>query len=391
MFILTDESRLQPYILHKFLQSVWTCPMRILNRTLVSETIASSALIALATTGIFIVIKVVELLKQAVEGRLPTDGLWILLVLHLINYMDIVVGAAVYIAVLVVLVRWNREQMMVIYATSGVGPTGFLIPAGVIALMATCVVGYFSFAMSPYANRMIQQELELFRSQVDLMPVEQGQFAVSGNGRSVVYFASNSSDDLSSIQYFSVVYKDDATEVTTARSGRIEANREWGGETLHLAAGKRYLLSQDSTSYETTEFDTLVAQFRAPLSSQSSLNTRGKPTADLIASQNPEDQIELIWRCSRTVMIFIVVLLAFGLNLSPTRLGAGARLVGAIVIYFVYSNLLGFVLKSGDGTPFESVILLGLVHGAFIALLIWSVVRTSRNKSFFPRATVVRS
>ena len=361
--------------------------MRILNRTLVSETVVSSALIALATTGIFIVIKVVELLKQAVEGRLPTDGLWILLALNLINYMDIVIGAAVYIAVLVVLARWNREQMMVIYATSGIGPSGFLMPAGVIALMAMCVVGYFSFAMSPYANRMIQQELELFRSQADLMPVERGQFSVSGNGRTVVYFANNPSEDPSSIQYFSVVYKDDATEVTTARSGRIE---ERGGETLHLATGKRYLLSQDSTSYELTEFDTLVAQFRAPLSSQSSLHTRGKPTADLIASQNPEDQIELIWRCSRTLMIFVVVLLAFGLNLSPTRQGAGAKLIGAIVIYFAYSNLLGFVIKSGDGNPLESVMFLGLVHGAFIALLIWSVIRTSRNKLFFPRATLVR-
>ncbi len=356
--------------------------MRLLNKTLIKEIIFAGSVIAIVTIGIFIVIKFVELLKDAVEGHLPTEGLIKILALNLMTYMDIVVGSAIYIAVLIIITRWHRDRAIAVYATSGVSPWGFLKPACFIAVVATIVVAMFTLWVSPFAERVFQQEMEEFRYRVSL-PLEEGQFVVSGNGLSMVYFAKTEEAHKLPAQFFRVSVDSDATEITIAESGTIKQDEQSGLETLHLTKGLRYILPLDYEHYETTSFQTLAANFRSSPIHAYRIDAKGRSTGELLASKVPEDASELIWRISTTVMIPIVIFLAFALSLGSTAKNRGVNIVVAIVAYFVYSNLLGFAAKLFDSSPLETLVYLSATHITFIALVAWLIIR-STHRMFDP-------
>ena len=79
-----------------------------------------------------------------------------------------------------------------------------------------------------------------------------------------------------------------------------------------------------------------------------------------MASDNPRDRAELSWRTAVPVMAVVLMLLAVPLSKLRPRQGRFARVGLAVLVYFVYSNLLAavrvWIEKESPGGQFGPVV-----------------------------------
>jgi lipopolysaccharide export system permease protein len=95
------------------------------------------------------------------------------------------------------------------------------------------------------------------------------------------------------------------------------------------------------------------------------------PLQDLLRKKSLTYTAEIQWRISLVLSLLILALLAIPLSNSSPRKGRFSKIFPAIIIYFLYSNLLNVaqsLVKKGDLPP---MIGMWWVHIIFLALFIY--------------------
>ena len=90
------------------------------------------------------------------------------------------------------------------------------------------------------------------------------------------------------------------------------------------------------------------------------------PFGDLLASDERIHKVEIQWRLSKVAIVPVLAILALAFSSLDVRRGRLGRIMGAIGMYFLYSNLLGFahaLLKSGKMPVFMGM---WWVHAIFL-------------------------
>ena len=363
--------------------------MRIFRKNLISETSVNYAVVLFMTIGIFAVVKFLGLLKRAVQGSLPIDGLGLILTLKVATFLDVILTPALYISILLVLIRWNRDNEITAYATGGIGPMGYSAPALIVAFFSTILVALCSFVIGPSAEMAYQKKVAGYRQSLKSIPFEEGRFRDFRGGRSVVYFGEKNSDgttdaDTNRIRLFYVISEPDSKEIIVAQDGEYTLNLNDKMETLNVVNGHRYRISQKLRSYELTEFTSFTESVPILEYELSTIITKAKPTLQLIGSNLPADVAELEWRISKVIVMPMVVLLAFAFGSSRITSRMSGSLVGAVLVYFVYGSLVGFIVDIERTRLFGIDVFLWLPH-VFVALLIgWVVLRAHQNRGIIP-------
>jgi lipopolysaccharide export system permease protein len=156
-----------------------------------------------------------------------------------------------------------------------------------------------------------------------------------------VFFAEAVEEDGSLANVFIQRRDGEDVEVSVSRRGRLTAADENGWRTMLLFDGKRYQGVPGSSEFNLMEF----AEEGVPLRPGASRVNLDKPemmaTQDLFDSSEPEMMAELQWRMSAPITIFVLTLLAVPMARTSPREGRYSKIIFAILIYMVYSNLLG--------------------------------------------------
>ena len=358
--------------------------MRIFEKKLIGETAYYCVTVLVVTGGVFGIVKFVGLLRRAVRGQVPIDGLETVLFLKMLSFLDVIITPVLYIAILLVLTRWNRDNEITIYAASGIGPTGYLISSFVVALAATFVVAFLSFYTSPYAERMYERELANYRHSVKLVRFDEGRFRTFGGGRNMVYYGQYKDANADPFRLLSVNEDKDGHEIVTAESGSRHPDPESNIHKVQVGKGIRYRLRSNSPTYEITKFDSYDEWIPVVANRSKKPSNKGLPTLALIRSGKTKDISELFWRISKVLTVPIVVLFAFVLGSSKMESRASVNLISAILIYFVYTSLLGFVSNSITNGSIVVSGILWVPHVAMVGLAVWIILRSNRNKAVLP-------
>ena len=357
--------------------------MRIFRRKLISETTINYGVVLFITIGIFAVVKFLGLLKRAVQGSLPVDGLGFILTLKLATFLDVILTPALYIAILLVLVRWKRDNELTAYATGGVGPLGYFRPAILVATIATLIVAVCSFVITPAAEMAYQKELESYRMSLRSIPFEEGRFRDFRGGQNVVYFAKQNGESSNPIRLFNLVAHPDGKEIIVALDGSYEVDLSNRTETLNLDMGTRYRISYESGDYELTEFMEYTETVPVADVGFATMVTKAKPTLELLSSDKPQDIAELDWRISKVITMPLVVLLAFAFGSCRIGSTLGINLISAVLVYFVYSSIVGFIVDIDREEYLGFDVLLWLPHVVVLTLICWILLRTHQNRRIF--------
>jgi lipopolysaccharide export system permease protein len=169
--------------------------------------------------------------------------------------------------------------------------------------------------------------------------LEPGRFRTFGSSGAVFYAAAVDSDGTLH-DVFVKRSRGERLEVAVAERARHVVSEDGQLHTLVLEDGSRYEGIPGRPEFRITEFKEHGIPVRLPELRVRAASIELLPTAQLLGSPLPERQAELQWRLSMPLMALVLTVLAVPLSRLRPRQGRYARIGFAILIYFLYSNLL---------------------------------------------------
>ena len=355
----------------------------ILNRTLLKETFQTGGAVGLVLLSIFLVIRLVAVLRQAAEGIIPIDAVMQILLLRLVNNMDIILPLVLYVSVLMVLGRWSRDNEMTVVSACGISPVNLLKPMGTLCVIMGIVVGAFSLYFSPLSVRAIEEIQQEFESRDEIASITPGVFTETAQGG--VYFVEKFNEEIGFYQnIFFYGQEHDEELVIISSIGFQSVDIQSNDVFLILKNGTRYTGTPGDPDYTVIDFETYAIRLEQREKSNLAIPVKGMKTSELLTSNHRIRVSELNWRISKIVVIPILVLFALSFSGVDNRSRRVSKMIFAFLIYFGYANFVGFAIALMRKGELNAVTGVWYVHLAFLLLSLWTFYRQVMNKSMFP-------
>jgi lipopolysaccharide export system permease protein len=164
------------------------------------------------------------------------------------------------------------------------------------------------------------------------------------------------------------------------------------GNHTQLTDGSRYLVFKDGRRYEGTpgQLDYRIVQFERywmrldPVAVDGKeTNVRQAPVDELLADATPPARAELLWRLGVPVSALVLAVMAIPLSFVNTRARRSYGLVIALLLYFVYNNLLSLTqawVAQGKFNPWA-----GMLSSHLVMLLAVVALFYLRSRQTAPR------
>lgn len=344
----------------------------------------------MTTLGIAVVLLIVMtmmnltlLLGRAVRGGTPESVLYLLLGYQMLGKIDVLLPLAFYLGVLLTLSRWYRDSEMTVLAACGVGLMHFLRPLMLLGLALGLVAMVSSFYTTPYALRQIERIKTESSQRAEPDQLAPGVFIESpGAGR--IFYAEKVREGGELEGVFVSSLEKGQRGVLVAKSGRPFTDARTGDRFVALKEGTLYEGEPGATNYRILEFGVYNLRIEPKMVGEPTVPIAGLPNLALLGQlSNPEANAELHWRLGKTIALFVLALFAMVFAYTDMRRGRMSNLFVAIVVYFVYSNLLGIGETMLQRGSVPSTLGLWWVHGGMMLVAVYLLWRRQRNQPLF--------
>lgn len=352
----------------------------IIHRAFYREAAQVTLAIAAVLLVLILLMSLTALLGRAARGEYSESIIPLMLGLQLLKKLDLLLGLALYLGILLTLGRWYRDNEMTVLAACGVGLPQLLRPVFLFALVFALAVGAVSLYFTPLASRQIEKVKSESPHRQEIGSVTPGTFMEAAGGQSIIYAAgvNPESGRLENIFVSNLKLGNQAVVV----AGTAHAFTEAGTEHKYLALrnGTLYDGAPGEADYRIVDFEALNLRLRPKKAAAASVGIEGAPTWRLWARTDGDHAAELHWRLAKPVAVFVLAAFALVLAYTDPRRGRLTNLFAAILVYFIYSNLLGLgqtLIKKGVVPP-----ALGLwwVHVGLALIAFYLFARRSANK-----------
>ena len=336
----------------------------------------------LAVTGVLVAILVSNqlsrVLGQAASNQYGRHVVFDLIVLGAIMNLSIIVPVGLLLAVVLTLGRMYHDSEMAALQACGFGPIRLLTPLFCFAGVIAVGLAWLAFVQVPQADA----ESHLLRAsalkEAQFGQLDAGRFR-SFSGGDAVFYAERV--DAEGVLHNVFVQRESAgrIEVALADTATYSKASADGTHLVTLFNGRRYEGVPGQEDFRVIEFREHGIPVATPADVGGNDDPDAKPTRALFGSTSPADIAQLQFRISTPLMALVLTLVAVPLSRLRPRQGRYARVGFAIVVYFVYSNLLSAAkawLEKSDLPPSVGV---WWVHAAALTLGLYLVAREARS------------
>ena len=356
----------------------------ILDRSLTREITYTGIAATIIIFSIFLVARLVSLLSQAARGDVPADLVFSLLGLRLVSTFDVLLPVMFFLAILMVMDRWIRDNELSIWAASGVGLRRFLKPLVIMGLVLASIIAMFALFIAPGADVKAKTLMQEGLERAMVSAITPGVFNEAQNGQAVYYVEEVGLQDntLRNIFVYGTAQKREG--VVVAERGFQQIDENTGDRFIILKNGSRYEGIPGNADYRMIDFEIYAIRVKPVQKVAEELYPKEMPFGDLLASDERIHKVEIQWRLSKVAIVPVLAILALAFSSLDVRRGRLGRIMGAIGMYFLYSNMLGFahaLLKSGKMPVFMG---LWWVHAIFLLFALYMLQRRTANRSMIP-------
>lgn len=351
----------------------------IIYRAFAGEALRNTAAIALVLIILVGFLGMSALLGRAVRGDLAEDIILKLLGLQTLQRMDLLLILSLYLGVLVTLSRWYRDSEMTVLGACGVSLTQLLRPAMILLTVVGVAIAGFSFYFNPWAATRMER-LKIERQQQRQPPsIAPGVFNETSGG-SRVFYAERVNRDGTMENVFISGAQRGQENVTVARSAYSRTDEGTGDNFLVLGDGTLYEGVPGTAGYRMVKFQAFHIRIEPKLVAVAPLRDEEVSTARLYKRKDANAQAEWHWRIAKPIMAAVLVIYALILAYTPPRRGRLMNLFAAVLVYFLYSNMLalGMTLIKKDEVP--GFVGLWWVHGVMLLIGLHLLRQRSGNK-----------
>jgi lipopolysaccharide export system permease protein len=262
-----------------------------------------------------------------------------LTVLKALISLEVLLPLSLYLAVLMGLGRLHSDSEVYAMRASGISEMRVLRPIIAVATLLAILIGLFSLFVRPWAYDVSYNIKARVEAATEVDRVRGARFySFEDSGRTIfVKTVSGKGRELEEI--FIRSRKGDDLQVITAVSGQL----------VYQARPEHHqLILNDASIFKRTdngpdvfaELGTFSLWIPAGQPDPVGYKTKSSNVFELMQSENNDDKAELQWRISTPLSALLLALLAIPLSRSRPRQGRYARILGAMIIYAVYFNML---------------------------------------------------
>jgi lipopolysaccharide export system permease protein len=334
----------------------------------------------LAVTGVLVAILVSNqlsrVLGQAADNQYGRHVVFDLIALGAVMNLSVIVPVGLLLSVVLTLGRLYHDSEMAALQACGFAPARLLVPLFAFAALIAVGLGWLSFFQVPLADGQVQSLRRSAIKEAQFGQLDAGRFRSFSGGDAVFYAESVDADGLLHNVF---VRHESAGRIElaladTATYSKAAAN---GMHFVTLFNGRRYEGVPGTSDFRVIQFREHGIPISTPADVSGPQDPDTKPTRELWGTGAASDIAQLQSRASSPLMALVLTLVALPLSRLRPRQGRYARVGFAIVVYFVYSNLLAAAkvwMEKGELSPAIGV---WWVHLAVIGLGLYLVFRES--------------
>ena len=283
----------------------------------------------------------VGFLADAAEGELPGELVLQLLTMKMLATLPKLLPISLFVSVTLALSRLAQDRELTII--SGTGLTlGFQFKTVLkFALGFSLLVFISSFIVGPWAEKGVSGLKGRAEQESDISGISAGQFKEFSKGDRIVYIEDIARGSGLMENVFLQVRQHQNLGVLHSDSARYEFSERTGSRYIAFQDGHRYVGKPGMLDYQITEYRTYAVLIEQNELTRAVNKLEAVPSLELIGSDLPTYKAELQWRMSyifATLLLPMLAVALVGLSFRETRY---VPLFIAIMVYFIYSNLLG--------------------------------------------------
>ena len=346
--------------------------------------------LSFTTGGVFLVLVtimvttlVIRILGYAANGAVNPEDALVLIALATLGYLAVLLTVSLFVATLIVLVRWYKDSEMIVWFASGLSVTNLIRPILQFATPLIIVIALLALFVWPWANRESTLISQRFQQRDDVSMVSAGQFRESAKAERVFFIEELDVDKSEVKNIFVADSKNGRLSIAVSSTGYIQ-NSEGGEKSIVLHNGRRYEGQPTQPDFRILEFNEYTTKIRSKEALAPAPRDREKTIAELLNDPNPAatnpNRAELLWRIGLPLMALGLVLIAIPLAYVNPRLGNYTAMFYAVLIYLIYSNLLNLAQNFVSQGKVSVFIAIWPIH-LFALLMAAVLIRNRINPS----------
>jgi lipopolysaccharide export system permease protein len=344
--------------------------MLLFRRTLMREMLYNGAAALLVLTTITATTLLIRAMGKAAVGKVANEAILPVLGFGLLNAIPVLMALAVFIGVILTLVRAFRDSEMVIWFSSGLSPLALIRPVLYCALPMVVAIAVLSLVILPMGAQKRDEYRRWLASQDDASMISPGVFAESRHADRVYFVeALGKGGDLVR-NVFMQSLENGRLGIVVASQGYRHVSED-GGRYLVLEKGRRYEGTPGQADFRIVEFERYWARIETYEAEEAKATKPGAmSTLGLLRNPTPANMSEWVWRVGHPLSALILALLAIPLSFVNPRAGRSFNLILALFIYATYNNLIGLSQVWVGQNKIPAAVGLLWVHAAMAAVLV---------------------
>lgn len=351
--------------------------LAILDRYLMRE-------IAVSTFGVVVVLLVillgnttVHILGKIAEGALPEDALLPMVVINMVHYLTILLPLSLYLGILLAMGRLYRDSEMTALYACGISVKRLYRPLSALAVTTALLSALLALYLAPKvsaARQLIKHQVE---QRSELAGITAGRFNVSKNGDGMMFVERLTENRDHMINVFLSLRPRNPEMERMIESSREAQNifiSEKQKPYMVYRAGYLYALPKESLAVRITEFEEHGVEIQEKNPAAVHFKISATPTRELWLAGDGVSLAEIHWRLALPLACLLLAGLALPLSHTTPRKGRYAKLAVGILIYLIYTNLLGIGRALIEKELLPPMLGINLVHAGLlllIGILLW--------------------
>lgn len=340
----------------------------IIRRYLIREVLQAFAAVFAVLLIVYVSHRFVRYLGDAAAGKIASDLLFELMALKLAANLVLLVPLSLYIAILLALGRLYRDSEVVAMTAGGVGTVQLAREILQIGLAFALLAAVLALYVSPRAAALKDVLDQRAHEESQVSGIFAGRFKDLGGGQQVVYVEDIDPGHRRMRNVFAQVRDRGRLAVLVAKDAFLTTRGPENSRFIVMENGHRYEGNPGSVDFVITRFEQHAVRIEEGSGTAGSVGVEAMPTSRLLGRAEPRYAAELQWRLSHPLSAVLLSLLAVPLARTSTRQGKYAKLFTAVLVYFVYNNLLGIAQKLVERGDLSAAVGVWPVHLGLAAL-----------------------
>jgi lipopolysaccharide export system permease protein len=309
------------------------------RRTLTREMGLTTGAVLTVLVAIALVVLFIRLLGDVARGELANEAVFAFLGFSLLYFLPVLMTIALFAGVLLPLSRMWRESEMVIWLNAGLSLTQWMRPVLSFAVPFSLVILLLTLVLNPWAQTKKSEYRQDLRSRSESSLIAPGMFAESNAGKRVYYV--ESLNPLTGVvrNIFMQSSIDGQLGLVVAKEG-THTQLPDGSRYLVFREGRRYEGRPGQLDYRIVAFDRYWMRLDPVATGGKETGIRQASVGELIDDGSPRARAELLWRLGVPFSALVLAVMAIPLSFVNTRARRSYGLVVALLLYFIYNNLL---------------------------------------------------